>query len=175
MTDEDKKDFEEINKAAEEANVSEGENKPDEVTQNQSEVETTTNPTEKSENADETSNIDFPSVNIENPDNWVDVVNPVDTGTPPTTNATFSVTADKSTVKEGEFVTFTIVTTNVAIGTKFDYNLVGSNITPSDFISNTLTGVFVVEDFGDYNAKVVWGHDPVTWLDWKKAPMFYYD
>lgn len=27
----------------------------------------------------------------------------------------------------------------------------------------------------DYNAKVVWGHDPVTWLDWKKAPMFYYD
>ena len=26
-----------------------------------------------------------------------------------------------------------------------------------------------------YNAKVVWGHDPVTWLDWKKAPMFYYD
>jgi glyoxylase-like metal-dependent hydrolase (beta-lactamase superfamily II) len=27
----------------------------------------------------------------------------------------------------------------------------------------------------DHNAKVVWGHDPVTWLDWKKAPMFYYD
>ena len=27
----------------------------------------------------------------------------------------------------------------------------------------------------DYDAKVVWGHDPVTWLDWKKAPMFYYD
>ena len=25
------------------------------------------------------------------------------------------------------------------------------------------------------NAKVVWGHDPVTWLEWKKAPMFYYD
>ena len=25
------------------------------------------------------------------------------------------------------------------------------------------------------NAKVVWGHDPVTWLDWNKAPMFYYD
>ena len=106
---------------------------------------------------DETSNVDFPSVNIENPDNWVDVVDPVDTGTAPTTAATYSVTADKSTVKEGEFVTFTIVTTNVAIGTKFDFNLVGSNITPSDFISNTLTGVFVVEDFGDYNAKVVVG------------------
>ena len=65
MTDEDKKDFEEINKEAEEANVSEGENKPDEVNQNQSEVETTTNPTEKSENADETSNIDNQNQNLE--------------------------------------------------------------------------------------------------------------
>ena len=65
MTDEDKKDFEEINKEAEEANVSEGENKPDEVTQNQSEVETKTNPTEKSENADETSNIDNQNQNLE--------------------------------------------------------------------------------------------------------------
>ena len=27
----------------------------------------------------------------------------------------------------------------------------------------------------EYDAKVVWGHDPVTWQDWKKAPMFYYD
>ncbi len=27
----------------------------------------------------------------------------------------------------------------------------------------------------EHDAKVVWGHDPVSWLDWKKAPMFYYD
>ena len=65
MTDEDKKDFEEVNKEPEEANVSEGENKPDEVTQNQSKVENTTNPTEKSENADETSNIDNQNQNLE--------------------------------------------------------------------------------------------------------------
>ena len=65
MTDEDKKDFEEVNKGPEEANVSEGENKPDEVTQNQSEVENTTNPTKKSENADETSNIDNQNQNLE--------------------------------------------------------------------------------------------------------------
>ena len=65
MTDEDKKDFEEANKGPEETNVSEGENKPDEVTQNQSEVENTTNPTEKSENADETSNIDNQNQNLE--------------------------------------------------------------------------------------------------------------
>ena len=65
MTDEDKKDFEEANKGPEETNVSEGENKPDEVTQNQSEVENTTNPTEKSENADETLNIDNQNQNLE--------------------------------------------------------------------------------------------------------------
>ena len=65
MTDEDKKDFDEVNKGPEEANVSEGENKPDEVTQNQSEVENTTNPTKKSENADETSNIDNQNQNLE--------------------------------------------------------------------------------------------------------------
>jgi len=65
MTDEDKKDFEQINKEPEEANVSEGENKPDEVTQNQSKVENTTNPTEKSENADETLNIDNQNQNLE--------------------------------------------------------------------------------------------------------------
>ena len=121
---------------------------------------------------DETSNVDFPSINIENPDNWVDVVNPDETGEAPSTTATFSVTADKSTVKEGEFVTFTIVTTNVAIGTKFDYNLVGSNITPSDFISNTLTGVFVVEDFGDYNAKVVVGIKEDTDLEAEETFVF---
>ena len=109
------------------------------------------------DDVDETSNVDFPSVNIENPDNWVDVVNPVDTGTPPTTNATFSVTADKSTVKEGEFVTFTIVASNVAAGTPYDYVLFGDNITPSDLTSNTLKGTFVVENFGDYSAKVVIG------------------
>ena len=106
---------------------------------------------------DETSNIDFPNVNIENPDNWVDVVDPVETGEAPSTVATYSVTADKATVKEGEFVTFTIVTTNVAVGTKLTYNLVGSGITPSDFTSNTLTDTFIVEDLDGYSAKVVVG------------------
>ena len=26
-----------------------------------------------------------------------------------------------------------------------------------------------------YDATVVWGHDPLSWKNWKKAPMFYYD
>ena len=106
---------------------------------------------------DETSNIDFPNVNVENPDNWVDGVNPSETGEAPSTVATYSVTADKATVKEGDFVTFTIVTTNVAVGTKLNYNLVGSGITPSDFTSNTLTDTFIVEDLEGYSAKVVVG------------------
>ena len=25
------------------------------------------------------------------------------------------------------------------------------------------------------DAKIVYGHDPIAWLNWKKAPMFYYD
>jgi len=106
---------------------------------------------------DETSNINFPNVNINNPNNWVDIVEPSTTGEATTGAATYSVSADKTTVKEGEFVTFTIVITNVAIGTKLDYSLVGSGITPSDFTSNTLRGTFIVEDFGDYSAKVVIG------------------
>jgi len=27
----------------------------------------------------------------------------------------------------------------------------------------------------EYDATVVWGHDPISWKIWKKAPMFYYD
>ena len=109
------------------------------------------------EDDDEVSNIDFPNVNVENPDNWDDVVDPVETGEAPSTVATYSVTADKATVKEGDFVTFTIVTTNVAIGTKLSYNLVGTGIVPSDFTSNTLTDTFIVEDLEGYSAKVVIG------------------
>ena len=96
-------------------------------------------------------------MNIENPDNWDDVVNPDETGEAPSTVPSYSVTADKATVKEGEFVTFTIVTTNVAVGTKLTYNLVGSGIIPSDFTSNTLTDTFIVEDLDGYSAKVVVG------------------
>ena len=103
------------------------------------------------------SNPEFPSINVNNPSNWEDVVEPETTGSAPTTAPTYSITADKTVVKEGEFVTFTIVTTNVKAGTTFDYSLVGSGITPSDIVSNTLRGSFVVEDLGDHSAKVVIG------------------
>ena len=106
----------------------------------------------------ETGNDADTSININNPDNWVDIVEPETTGEAENTLAPkFTVTADRSTVKEGEFVTFTIVATNVVAGTPYDYVLFGDNITPSDLTSNTLKGTFIVEDLGDYSAKVVIG------------------
>ena len=105
----------------------------------------------------ETGNNDFPQVNINDPKNWVDSVQPETTGEAENNLAPkFTVTADRTTVKEGEFVTFTIAATNVTIGTPYDYSLVG-DVTPSDLTSNTLNGTFIVEDFGDYSAKVVVG------------------
>ena len=105
----------------------------------------------------ETGNGADTSININNPNNWVDIVEPETTGEAENTLApNFTVTADRTTVKEGEFVTFTIVASNVAAGTPYDYALVG-NVSPSDITSNTLRGTFIVEDFGDYSAKVVIG------------------
>ena len=105
----------------------------------------------------ETGNGADQSININNPNNWVDSVQPETTGEAENTLApSFTVTADKTTVKEGEFVTFTIVASNVAAGTPYDYRLVGG-VSPSDLTSNTLKGTFIVEDLGDYSAKVVIG------------------
>ena len=106
----------------------------------------------------ETGNGADQSININNPNNWVDAVQPETTGEAENTLApSFTVTADKTTIKEGEFVTFTIVASNVAAGTPYDYILFGGNITPNDLTSNTLKGTFIVEDLGDYSAKVVIG------------------
>jgi hypothetical protein len=59
---------------------------------------------------------------------------------------TYSVVADKSFVKEGDFVTYTITTTNVPDGTVLSYQLFGDEITPQDIVSFTLTGTFTVND-----------------------------
>ncbi len=58
---------------------------------------------------------------------------------------TYRVSADKSSVKEGDFVTYSITTTNVPNGTVLSYRLFGPNITPSDIISNNLSGSFIIE------------------------------
>ena len=70
------------------------------------------------------------------------------------TTPTYDVTSDKLTVKEGEFVTYTITTTNVPEGTVLEYQLFGSNISPSDIIGNNLLGQFIIEES---QAKVIVG------------------
>ena len=62
------------------------------------------------------------------------------------TTLTYSVVADKPTVKEGEFVTYTINTKNVSDGTKLFYTLSGTNITGVDIIGGLLTGSFTINN-----------------------------
>jgi len=59
---------------------------------------------------------------------------------------TYSVVADKTTVKEGEFVRFAINTTNVTSGTMLFYRLFGVGVTPSDIVAKTLSGSFTIEN-----------------------------
>ena len=65
-----------------------------------------------------------------------------------TTDPTYNVVADRVSVKEGEFVKYTITTTNVPEGTALGYQLFGSGITPSDIVNNSLVGTFTIEDSG---------------------------
>ena len=67
---------------------------------------------------------------------------------------TFKVRSDKSSVKEGEYIVFTITTTNVSSGTILYYRIFGNDITPQDVMNGSLSGSFVIEDD---TAKVVVG------------------
>ena len=80
------------------------------------------------------------------PDDVTTVTPPTnsDGGTVDNLDPTYAVSADKPVVKEGEFVVYTITTTNVDNGTELYYTLSGNNITASDFITNTTKGSFVV-------------------------------
>ena len=71
---------------------------------------------------------------------------PIPTTTTATNLPTYEVSSDKLSVKEGDFVTYTITTTNVPNGTQLNYQLFGASITPSDIVSNNLTGTFVIEN-----------------------------
>lgn len=62
-----------------------------------------------------------------------------------TTDPFYSVQANKSTVKEGDTVVFTIRTLNVPIGTVLNYTLSGSSITASDIVGGELTGSVIME------------------------------
>ena len=59
---------------------------------------------------------------------------------------TYSVVPDKSIVKEGDFITYTITTQNVPNGAYLSYVLFGDNITPDDIVSYTLGGHFTIQN-----------------------------
>ena len=62
------------------------------------------------------------------------------------TTPTYSVSSDKTVVYEGDFVVYTITTTNVENGTILYYTLTGNNITSDDIVGGSITGSFVINN-----------------------------
>jgi hypothetical protein len=73
-------------------------------------------------------------------------VNPDPTVDPTDTTPTYKVVSDRSSVKEGQFIKYTITTTNVETGRTLFYRLFGTGITPNDMVSNSLSGSFTIEN-----------------------------
>ncbi len=67
------------------------------------------------------------------------------TGDSGDTTPTFAVVANRSSVPEGEFVIYTVTTTNVESGSILYYTLSGVGITNDDIVGNKLTGEFVID------------------------------
>lgn len=71
---------------------------------------------------------------------------PIPAGGSSTTGSTstFSVTANRSTAREGDFIVYTITTTGVGDGTSGSYTLSGPSITSGDIVGGSLTGTFTI-------------------------------
>ena len=65
-------------------------------------------------------------------------------GTGQTLAPQYFVSADKSSVKEGDFVTFTITSINVTGNETLEYKMFGQGITSDDIIGSSLTGTFTI-------------------------------
>jgi hypothetical protein len=65
---------------------------------------------------------------------------------PPILTPTFNISTDKLTYTEGENIIYTITTTNVPDGSVLSYSIFGDDVTPSDFILETLEGSFTIND-----------------------------
>jgi plastocyanin len=66
------------------------------------------------------------------------------TGGSSSTTPTYSITPDKTSVNEGDTVTFTVVTTNLTSLTELYYNIVSSKITADDFTDGAMSGAFTI-------------------------------
>ena len=62
------------------------------------------------------------------------------------TTPSYSVIANRTSCPEGEFIIYTISTSNVENGTILYYNLTGNGIIPSDIIGNKLSGNFIINN-----------------------------
>lgn len=59
---------------------------------------------------------------------------------------TVTVSVDRNTCPEGEFIAYTITTANIENGRILYYTLSGNNITSDDIINGSLTGSFVISN-----------------------------
>jgi hypothetical protein len=84
---------------------------------------------------------------------------------------TYSVTADKTQYLEGEDIVYSIETTNVEDGTIINYTIYG-DVSPSDFINNSLTGTAVIRD---NKGKVVLGIQEDLEIENKERVIFVLD
>jgi len=73
-------------------------------------------------------------------------VTPPSGGEDAAASPTFRVSADRSSVKEGEFIKYTITTTNVVNGATLKYTLTGTDITSDDIIGSEIRGKFVINN-----------------------------
>lgn len=91
--------------------------------------------------------VDIPDIDGDGIPDSNDPVIDVDGDTPASERLPrYSVTADRSIIRENEFVVFTIRTQNVENGTVLYYTLLGEGIEPEDIIGGALTGSFVIND-----------------------------
>lgn len=60
------------------------------------------------------------------------------------TTPTYSITPDKTSVNEGDTVTFTIITTNLTSLTELYYNIISTKITADDFTDGAMSGAFTI-------------------------------
>jgi len=84
-------------------------------------------------------------------------------------SATWQLSVDKPQVDEGEFVTFTVTTTNVADGTPYYWNIFGANITNDDIFGGELTGSGIIQNNQD---KVVIGISEDSTIEGEEILLF---
>lgn len=82
---------------------------------------------------------------------------------PVTLSPSYSIVPDKNFIFEGQSVTFTIVTTNVADGSILNYTISGTDIDASDFVSSPLTGsVTINSNLGTVTVQTAINDDNLT-------------